>query len=647
MVSVEAKAIGAKNLHKKYPDIHAVKGIDLDICKGEIFGLIGPDGAGKSTIFSILAGIMEPTEGEISVFGQYPRDIRSKIGYLTQQFSFYTDLSVDENIEYAAGIRKVPKDLLQQRKAKYLKLVGMDKFGSRLAGQLSGGMKQKLALCCILVFQPEILLLDEPTTGVDPVSRREFWDILATLAAEEVTIVVATPYLDEAERCNRVALVYNGQVQQIGTPDSLKIGLGLTRFEVRTDDIEKSEEILSTAISKSDSVIADVQTFGDRLDVLVRNEELGQNQISSSILNNQIGLNEIAKADVTLENVFVSLLKQKGESAKFTPFPYSNSKTLKEGHPPNRKNEIAIGAYNLTKAFGDFYAAKDVCLEVHYGEIFCLLGANGAGKTTTVKMLCGLLNQTSGEICLAGATKDLRSSKIRQKIGYMSQKFTLYNDLTILENLKFYCGVYGVPKNQQSAKIEWALATSGLEGQGNLITGALPGGWKQRISFSASVLHEPEILFLDEPTSGVDPLARRMFWEMISDLARHGTAVLVITHYLEEAEHCNKMAFMTAGQVVAQGSPHEIKGSQPGNLVELNVKDAQKAYLIIKEVVEPWRIALFGRKIHLVLDNPSLDIPKICSLLNQNQIQVISCSPIHFSLEDSFIGIIERANAGG
>lgn len=644
MPATETTAIRICDLNKQYSKIHAVKGVSLDIYKGEIFGFIGPDGAGKSSIFNILGGIMQPTSGCVKIFENDPSVIRSKIGYLTQQFSFYLDLTVDENIEYSAGIRKVPREVIDERKERYLKLVGMERFKDRLAGQLSGGMKQKLALCCVLVFQPELLLLDEPTTGVDPVSRREFWDTLATLSGKEnVTIVVATPYLDEAERCNRVALVYDGQFQQVGTPQELKDRLGLYRLVVRTDNLEKSESILRNIITDGHSTIADIQPFGDRLDVLAKNPEQGTTEIRSILTSENIHIMEMREADITLENVFINLLREKGSSAAFKPFPYSKVEKNKNNNNSKVQNNIAIGAYDLCKKFGSFEAVKNVNLEVKYGEIFCLLGANGAGKTTTVKMLCGLLTASCGEIYLGGESGNLRSSRLRQRIGYMSQKFTLYDDLTILENLKFYCGVYGIPQEQRPDKIEWALATSGLLGQENMLTGDLPGGWKQRVSFSASVMHEPDILFLDEPTSGVDPLARKMFWEMIGDIARHGTAVLVITHYLEEAEHCNRMAFMTAGQIVAQGTPQEIKESQKGTLIEISVDNPQKVYAVAKALYDPWRVSLFGTKLHIVLEDPEKEIPKAKEVLSAENLRVFSAYKVPFSLEDAFIGIIERA----
>ncbi len=305
-------------------------------------------------------------------------------------------------------------------------------------------------------------------------------------------------------------------------------------------------------------------------------------------------------------------------------------------------SEIAIGAKNLQKTFGEFQAVKGIDLEVKYGEIYGLLGANGAGKTTTIKMLCGLLPASAGEMILAGQTKDLHSSQVRSCLGYMSQKFTLYDDLTIKQNLEFYCGVYDVPSKLRREKIDWVLATCGLIGKENTVTGSLPGGWKQRVAFGASVMHEPEILFLDEPTSGVDPLARRQFWRLIRDFAQQRTAILVTTHYLEEAENCNRMGFMVAGEIVTQGSPSQIKAQQRGKLIEIIVSDTQTASNLFKTQLESWRVSIFGDRLHLVLDNPEKELSQVKQSLAENQIKIHSQRAIPFALEDAFIGIVQR-----
>jgi ABC-2 type transport system ATP-binding protein len=630
-------------LTKSYGGVMAVHGISFEVFPGEIFGLIGPDGAGKTTTFHILGGVMEATGGEIDVLGKPPRKARLAIGYLTQQFSLYLDLSIDENLRYSAGLHQVPEPAFQQRRLKYLQLMGLDKIGSRLGGQLSGGMKQKMALCCALVSNPQILLLDEPTTGVDPVSRREFWDVLAALAADGMTIVVATPYLDEAERCNRIALMYEGRIGEIGTLSQLRANLGLQRLELRPQDIAAAESVLLQDAQRSDSAVVDVQTFGDRIDILVKDAVQDAPNIRSILSNHHLALNRLEPSDVTLENVFVTRLRQQGSDPPFIDFPRTKKKRI---YPNDLAKPVAIGARQLRKVFGNFQAVKQVDLEIRYGDIFGLLGANGAGKTTCIKILCGLLEATSGEISLGGQTQDLRSAQLRQRIGYMSQKFTLYDDLSVVQNLAFYCGVYGVPQSLRQRKIDWVLETCGLTGQEDMLTGQLPGGWKQRVAFGASVMHEPEILFLDEPTSGVDPLARRQFWRLINDFARQGTAVLVTTHYLEEAEQCNRMGFMVAGEMVLQGSPSDIKASEPGQLIELRLDRNQQASDLLKQHLEGWRVSIFGDRLHVVLDHPQEEIPRIRHILENAQIQLQSLRSIPFSLEDAFISVVQRTETG-
>lgn len=626
-------------LTKKYGDFEAVKGITFSIERGEIFGLIGPDGAGKTSTFHVLGGVMDATSGDISILGQTPRLARKKIGYLTQQFSLHLDLSIEENLVYSAGVREVSQDQFNERSERYLRLMDLHKFRSRLAGQLSGGMKQKLALCCALVSAPEILLLDEPTTGVDPVSRREFWDVLAEVAAEGVTTAVATPYLDEAERCNRVALINEGSIKQMGTPRDLIANLGMHRLEVHSKDLPKLESALARSTDKS-GIVSDVQEFGDRLDILTPDVEKGTEFIKK--LSEQENDSEllINVSEPSLENVFVSTLRSSPQGQQKDAV-YNFRKRSNSASPAGK---VAIGAEQIGINFGDFQAVKSVSLKVGYGEIFGLLGANGAGKTTTIKMLCGLLTPSHGEMVLAGAKSDLRSSALRKRIGYMSQKFTLYDDLSVKENLDFYCGVYEVPEQERREKIQWALESCGLKGQEKLLTKSLPGGWKQRLSFAASVMHQPEILFLDEPTSGVDPLARRQLWRYIRQFARNGTAVLVTTHFLEEAEHCQNLAFMVAGEIVAQGSPTEIKREQPGKLVEIVVDNTQDAARVIRENLEAWKVAIFADALHVALDEPEKELPELLNKLKGAGINVIRYRDIGYSLEDAFIGIVQRAS---
>ena len=633
-------AIRVDGLWKRYGNTEAVRRINFEVSKGEIFGLIGPDGAGKTSTFQILAGVMEASAGSAEVFGKPAREARAQTGYLTQVFSLYPDLSVSENIRYVGDLRRVPPKEISERSLRYLRMFDMDRFQDRLAGRLSGGMKQKLALVCALVPEPQVLLLDEPTTGVDPVSRREFWDTLAHLAPDGLAILVATPYLDEAERCHRVALIHEGEIHQTGTPAELRSSLGAKRLELRTPRLAEAEKLLRKETG-ADKEISDVQRFGDRLDLLVRDPESSASFLRHELASAQIEISSVRVDEPTLENIFVARLRGMGQEIRAYEFP--NRRDHKD-----LKGQVAIGAEGLTKQFGSFTAVNKVNVEIRYGEVYGLLGANGAGKTTTIKMLCGLLAPTEGEMQLAGERGSLRSPEVRQRIGYMSQKFSLYDDLSIQENLEFFAGVYGVPESEKGDKRRWVLSFSGLESREAQITGSLPGGWKQRVAFGAAIMHEPSVLFLDEPTSGVDPLARRSFWMVINRLADLGAAILVTTHYLEEAEQCNRLGLMVAGDLVTEGTPSEIKSRQQGHLLEFVVDQPQRAADFLKRSADRWRVSLFGEKLHVITDDDAkTGLRSTTQLLEKEGIRVLNAREERFSLEDVFISVVEKARQQG
>ncbi|MBV8856359.1 MAG: ABC transporter ATP-binding protein [Acidobacteria bacterium] len=630
-------AIDVRELRKSYGALEAVKGVGLEIKAGEIFGLIGPDGAGKTSVFQILGGVMSQTSGRAEMYGVGARDARPFVGYLTQTFSLYQDMTVLENLHYIGELRRLRRADIEERGMRYLRMFDMARFTDRLAGSLSGGMKQKLALACALIAEPKILLLDEPTTGVDPVSRREFWDTLVHLSGQGMTIVVATPYLDEAERCTRVALMFDGQIHQTGTPAEIRHGLGLERLEVHASELGRAEDVLA-----STEGIDDVQRFGDRLDLMVKDPARGEELTRAALGAAGLETRGVRHTSPTLENAFVSILRANGGTTATPAFP------RRRQFRQRPEGTVAIGARSLHKRFGGFHAVRDVNIEVKYGEIYGLLGANGAGKTTTIKILCGLLAPTSGEMELAGERGSLRSSFVRQRLGYMSQKFSLYDDLTIEENLDFFAGVYGVPREEREEKKRWVLAVSGLEGRGHMLTASLPGGWKQRVAFGAAVMHEPSVLFLDEPTSGVDPLARRAFWKMINSFADRGVAVLVTTHYLEEAEQCNRLGFMVAGELVAQGTPTGIKAEQGGHLLELVTDRPQAAADLLKETLERWRVSLFGDRLHVIVDEAAdAGVRRITERLAAAGIGVLKAHEESYSLEDVFIAVVEKAKKGG
>ena len=632
---IEAKALTKVYGSNGPNQVRALDAVEFGVSQGEIFGLIGADGAGKTTAFKLMSGVMEPTSGELSLLGKKPRASREQVGYLTQPFSLYLDLSVLENLRYTAGLREVSAEDFEERRARYLGLFDMERFQDRLAGQLSGGMKQKLALTCALIADPAVLLLDEPTTGVDPVSRRDFWDALASLSNEGITIVVATPYFDEAERCHRVALMERGRIFAVDSPRGFRSNLGLTRLAVHSSDLARAEAALADLRSSGNGV-ADIQRFGDRLDVMVRSADEGEQLVRQRLERAGLDVGPFSRASPTLENAFVATLRRMRGPESLPPFPNRSPRAA-----AMNSGQAAISAYQLNKHFGSFRAVKDFHIEICYGEIYGLLGANGAGKTTAIKMICGLLHPSSGEVALLGRKTGLRSAEVRSQIGYMSQKFTLYDDLTIGENLDFYAGLYGLPQHARKSRIEWALEMAGLSGQQSMLTGQLPGGWKQRVAFGAAVMHEPKVIFLDEPTSGVDPLARRVMWRMINELADHGAAVLVVTHYLEEAEQCNRIGFMAAGEMVAQGAPGEVKKSVPGRLLEVETPQAQQALRELRRRYGPSRVSLFGDRVHVVVD--SVDAAEqVRRELAERDLEVRRAELIDFSLEDVFISLIEE-----
>jgi ABC-2 type transport system ATP-binding protein len=453
-----------------------------------------------------------------------------------------------------------------------------------------------------------------------------------------MTILLATPYLDEAERCHRVALMHEGRIHRTGTPAELRAGLGLERLEVRTPDLRRAQAALATSPRGRDQRgVVDVQRFGDRLDVLVADVHEGDRQVREALSAARLPAPTMRPAPPTLENTFVAILRDLEGEAPIAEFPGRRGE-------PARDRGIAIGARGLHKVFGSFTAVQGVDLEVGYGEVYGLLGANGAGKTTTIKMLCGLLEPSAGDVTLAGERGSLRSERVRQQVGYMSQKFSLYDDLTIADNLDFFAGVYGVPPALVEARKRWVLDFAGLEGRGGQLTGSLPGGWKQRVAFGAAIMHEPRVLFLDEPTSGVDPIARRAFWAMINQLADQGTAILVTTHYLEEAEQCNRLGFMVAGEVVAEGTPSGVKAAQGGRVLELRTDQPQRALALLREDMEHWRVSLFGERLHVIVDgDPEVAAYRLSARLAREAVRVLDVNDQDYSLEDVFIAIVQKS----
>ncbi|WP_456448951.1 ATP-binding cassette domain-containing protein [Thiolapillus sp.] len=527
----------------------ALDGVNIEVAPGSVTGLIGPDGAGKTTLMRLCCGLLKLDGGSIQTLGMdvadQPAAVQAAVGYMPQRFGLYEDLSVQENLDLYADLQGVP---VQERPARYTRLMEMTKlapFTSRLAGKLSGGMKQKLGLACALVRPPRLLLLDEPTVGVDPVSRRELWEIVYSQVREAgMSVLLSTAYLDEAERCDEVILLHRGRVLGQASPDRFSQSLKGRTWEVSAQDI-RPRRLQADLVKQAG--ISDAIINGDRVRIITRE---GFEPDAASLLPGHPGLH-VEAVSPRFEDAFIDRLGGAGEGRHATPAIGQVAAGEYPGDP--------IEVEQLERRFGEFVAVKKVSFSVKRGEIFGLLGANGAGKTTTFRMLCGLLPLSSGRVSVAGHDLRTASARARSRIGYMAQKFSLYANLTVAQNLEFFSAAYNLRGSHQRERIKWALQGFELEPYAGTNAGTLPLGYKQRLAFAAALMHEPEILFLDEPTSGVDPLARREFWARTNALAEAGVTVLVTTHFMEEADYCDRLVIMAEGAVLAEGSPHEIR----------------------------------------------------------------------------------------
>ena len=534
--------------------ITALDNCSFKVKSGMVTGLIGPDGAGKTTFMRLCAGLLVPDKGEIKVLGMDAvkdfLEIQSNIRYMPQRFGLYEDLTVQENLNLYSDLLGIPKEKRQERYEILMRMTGLAPFKQRLAGKLSGGMKQKLGLACTLIKPPRLLILDEPTVGVDPVSRRELWQIVYSQVEEEgMSVLLSTAYLDEAERCQEVILMHEGHVLGQGLPSDFSQKLAGHCFMLDPGKLPKRH--LQRDLANRDEVI-DCIILGAKIR-LVTVDPLDPRQVKQIFkLPDEVS---VAEADPRFEDAFIWLLKKRliklGRNVKLKVITHKKV----SGSP----DEDVIVVKNLKRRFGDFYAVAGISFTVKRGEVFGLLGANGAGKTTTFRMLCGLLPASEGELYVAGENLREAPAKARQKIGYMAQKFSLYVDLTVIQNLKFFSSAYGLYGEKQRERIEWALDAFDLRQEANTLSRDLPLGFKQRLALAAALLHEPDILFLDEPTSGVDPLARRQFWAHINSLAEAGVTIMVTTHFMEEAEYCDRIVIMKRGKILAQGTPEELK----------------------------------------------------------------------------------------
>jgi pyoluteorin transport system ATP-binding protein len=554
--SPDAPVLLALDVHKTFRRstgelVHALDGVSLEATPGSVTALVGPDGAGKTTFMRLAAGLLTADSGTLQVLdvdvAADPHQVQSRIGYMPQRFGLYEDLSVQENLDLYADLHGITAEERRERYPRLLEMTALGPFTERLAGRLSGGMKQKLGLACTLVRSPELLLLDEPTVGVDPLSRRELWQIVLKLVEQEgLSVLLSTSYLDEAERCGHAVVLHRGKVLGRGSPAEVS-GLAAGRTFVAEPPAGQTARGLQARML-DDPGMADAVPEAGHVRFVLAAEPGGRRPGDGALADVMV-----AASPPKFEDGFMLLLRQAAAQQ-----PMAGAMAI-ERPPRRRDGEAVVEVRDLVRRFGAFTAVDHVSFDVRPGEIFGLLGPNGAGKTTTFRMLCGLLPATGGTLRVAGVDLGHARASARQRIGYVAQKFSLYGQLSVTENLEFFASAYGLRGVRKRGRIDWALRQFELGPLARLPSGQLPGGYKQRLAMAAALLHEPEILFLDEPTSGVDPLARREFWRRITALAEQGVTVIVTTHFMAEAEYCDRVAILDAGRVLAQGTPAELR----------------------------------------------------------------------------------------
>ncbi|NCH74162.1 ATP-binding cassette domain-containing protein [Cronobacter sakazakii] len=535
------------SLVKRFPGLEkpALAPLSVTIRAGSVTGLVGPDGAGKTTLMRILAGLMRQDDGRVQVLGLDPiaeeNALHAVLGYMPQKFGLYEDLTVQENLNLYADLRSVTGAVREQTFARLLEFTALGPFTGRLAGKLSGGMKQKLGLACTLVGQPKVLLLDEPGVGVDPISRRELWQMVHELAGDGMLILWSTSYLDEAEQCREVLLMNEGELLYQGAPQALTEQMAGRSLLLRPDNGD-NRALLREVMQRPD--VGDTTIQGAAVRVILKE---GSNADALRALPGA-ALRETAPR---FEDAFIDLAG--GTALRESPL----GAILHD--IPGSRDDVVIEARELTKTFGNFTATDHVNFTVRRGEIFGLLGPNGAGKSTTFKMMCGLLKPSDGQALVLGLDLKTDSGKARQRLGYMAQKFSLYGNLTVEQNLRFFSGVYGLRGRAQQEKMARMSEAFGLKSIASQPTDALPLGFKQRLALACALMHEPDILFLDEPTSGVDPLTRREFWRHINSMPEKGVTVMVTTHFMDEAEYCDRIGLVYHGKLIASGTPDDLK----------------------------------------------------------------------------------------
>jgi ABC-2 type transport system ATP-binding protein len=545
-LAVRLQAVSKTFPGQERPALHA---LDATFAPGRVTGLVGPDGSGKTTLMRMIAGLLRPTAGTITVIDG-ERELaedegRQGLGYMPQRFGLYEDLTVQENLVLNAELRGVSEADRAARFERLLSFTDLHRFTGRHAGKLSGGMKQKLGLACALIAQPAVLLLDEPSVGVDPISRRELWAMVRELAGEGMTVLWSTAYLDEAERCDDVIVMNAGQILFQGQPAQFA-----SRCVGRVFLVSQDPDAKRGALKRFSHLPETVDTIiqGDRLRVVFKRADAGLDV--PAVLG--VAHEDVSVARPQFEDAFIDVLggagKEESVIAKVAPT-----------RAPAAGNRPVIEAVELTKQFGAFTATDHVNFTVSQGEVFGLLGPNGAGKSTTFKMLCGLLKPTSGSAKVMSIDLGTRASHGKQKLGYMAQKFSMYEGLSVRQNLDFYAGIYGLSGQRQKERVAAMIEAFALGSYIEQSPREIPLGFKQRLALACALMHEPDVLFLDEPTSGVDPITRREFWAHINAMVERKVTVLVTTHFMEEAEYCDRIGLVDRGRIIALGTPDQLK----------------------------------------------------------------------------------------
>lgn len=683
----EEPVVQVRGLEKWYGKEHAVKGVDLDVPRGQILGLVGPDGAGKSSLLRCVAGVLRHDGGQIRVMGtiidsdRSAESVKSRLGWMPQGLgnNLYRELSVEENIDYFANLRSLPRDELKQRKQRLLEVTRLTSVIRRTVKNLSSGMKQKLALICILIHYPELLVLDEPTTGVDPLSRRDFWSILTQLVAERsMTSLVSTAYMDEASYFARLALMVDSTILRHGNREDVISEVHETKVGVRT-----SEQL--AALNRLKKEFSHVQIMGSEVHVLAPGDDTAdaRRQVENTLEG--MDVQQTRTLPIDLEDAMVTLMcgpstrEDAGQGAdqdaeqdgrqdernnqwaarllravipQRRPEPEAATDLAEligeEERPQGQEDEdAAVEANGLIRQFGDFRAVDDVTFTIAPGQIFGLLGPNGAGKTTVIKMLTGLVPPSAGSGRVAGADIHGVPLHVKQRIGYMAQTFSLYPDLSVLENVALYASVYRVPRRELRQRCRWVLQLARLTGMANKRTNDVPMGARQRMALGCALVHRPQVVFLDEPTSGVDPVGRRQFWEILVRLARQWhVTILVTTHYMSEAEHCDHLGLMHNGALIALGTPEQLRKdvvNEAGTPLLVETDEPLRALDIVREAGFG-DVVLQGRNVRLLSRDQQHDEQRIRQALDETGIRVTGTSEGQVTVQDVFVHHVTESN---